>query len=73
MIEHAPARHHIRMTWRMTNFFAYMIGVLLVVGALAYGASLMGVSSTWIAVFALAVLGLGVMGAIVKTRQKEPS
>jgi len=24
-------------------------------------------------VFALAVLGLGVMGAIVKTRQKEPS
>jgi len=61
------------LTWRMTNFFVYMIGVLLVVGALAYGASLMGVSSTWIAVFALAVLGLGVMGAIVKTRQKEPS
>jgi len=47
--------------------------VILVVGALAYGASLMGVSSTWIVVFALAVLGLGVMGAIVKTRQKEPS
>jgi hypothetical protein len=57
----------------MTNFFVYMIGVLLVVGALAYGASLMGISSTWIVVFALAVLGLGVMGAIVKTRQKEPS
>jgi hypothetical protein len=57
----------------MTNFFVYMIGVLLVVGALGYGASLMGVSSTWIAVFALAVLGLGVMGAIVKTKQKEPS
>jgi hypothetical protein len=57
----------------MTNFFVYMIGVLLVVGALAYGASLMGVGSTWIMVFALAVLGLGVMGAIVKTRQKEPS
>jgi VIT1/CCC1 family predicted Fe2+/Mn2+ transporter len=58
---------------RMTNFFVYMIGVLLVVAALAYGASLMGISSTWIAVFALAVLGLGVMGAIVKTKQKEPS
>ena len=57
----------------MTNFFVYMIGVLLVVGALAYGASLMGISSTWIMVFALAVLGLGVMGAIVKTKQKEPS
>jgi hypothetical protein len=61
------------MVWRMTNFLVYMIGVILVVGALAYGASLMGISSTWIAVFAVAVVGLGVMGAIVKTRQKEPS
>ena len=57
----------------MTNFFVYMIGVILFVGALAYGASLLGLSSTWIAVIALAGLGLGVMGAIVKTRQKEPS
>ena len=57
----------------MTNFFVYMIGVVLVVGALAYGASLLGLSSTWIAVISLAGIGLGVMGAIVKTRQKEPS
>jgi hypothetical protein len=57
----------------MTNFFVYMIGVLLVVGALAYGASLLHISATWIAVGAVAILGLGVMGAIVKTRQKEPS
>ncbi len=57
----------------MTNFFVYMIGVILVVGALAYGGSLMHISSTWIAVYSLAILGLGVMGAIVKTRQKEPS
>jgi hypothetical protein len=57
----------------MTNFFVYMIGVLLVVGALAYGGTLLGVSPTWIGVVALAIIGLGVMGAIVKTRQKEPS
>lgn len=57
----------------MTNFFVYMIGVMLVVGALAYGGSLLHISTTWIAVFAVAVIGLGVMGAIVKTRQKEPS
>ncbi len=57
----------------MTNFFVYMIGVVLVVGALAYGASLLGLSSTWIAVIALIGIGLGVMGAIVKTRQKDPS
>jgi hypothetical protein len=71
----APSECGTTFAWvcRMTNFFVYMIGVLLVVGALGYGASLMGVNSTWIAVFALAVLGLGVMGAIVKTKQKEPS
>ncbi len=66
-------RHYIRIPGAMTNFFVYMIGVLLVVGALAYGASVMGVSPVWIGVFALAVIGLGVMGAIVKTKQKEPS
>jgi hypothetical protein len=57
----------------MTNFFVYMLGVILVVAALTYGANLMGISATWIAVFAVAVLGLGMMGAVVKTRQKEPS
>ncbi len=57
----------------MTNFFVYMIGVILVVGAVAYAASLIGLSSTWITVIAVAALGLGLMGAIVKTRQKEPS
>jgi hypothetical protein len=57
----------------MTNFFVYMIGVILVVGALAYGANLLGLSTTWVAIIAVAALGLGMMGAIVKTRQKEPS
>ena len=57
----------------MTNFFVYMVGVVLVVGALAYGASLLGLGSTWVALVAMAGLGLGLMGAIVKTRQKEPS
>ena len=57
----------------MTNFFVYMIGVVLVVGAVAYGARVAGLGATWVAVIAVALLGLGVMGAIVKTRQKEPS
>lgn len=57
----------------MTNFALYMVGMVLVVGALAYGASLMGLSGTWIAIGAIALLGIGVMSAIVKTRQKEPA
>jgi hypothetical protein len=58
---------------RMTNFVLYMIGTLLVVAALAYGASLMGVSQTWIVIGALVVIGLGLMGGITKTRQKDPA
>ena len=55
----------------MSNFALYMIGMLLVVAGLAYGAHLVGVSGTWIGIFVLVLLGIGVMGAVSKTRQKE--
>ena len=51
----------------------YLLGTLLVVAGLAYGASKVGVSSTWIIVGALVIIGLGLMGGIVKTRQKDPA
>jgi NADH:ubiquinone oxidoreductase subunit 6 (subunit J) len=57
----------------MTNFVVYLIGTLLVVAGLAYGASRLGVSQVWIIAGALVIIGIGVMGGIVKTRQKEPS
>jgi len=57
----------------MTNFFVYMIGVVIVIAGLAYGLSVAGLSGAWIGVAAAILLGLGLMGAIVKTRQKEPS
>jgi len=57
----------------MTNFFIYMLGVIVVVAGLAYGLSVAGLSPVWIGVGAAVLLGLGIMGAIVKTRQKEPS
>jgi hypothetical protein len=63
-----------RWEWsRMTNFVVYLIGTLLVVGGLAYGASRLGISQVWIVAGALVIIGIGVMGGIVKTRQKEPS
>jgi len=55
------------------NFAIYMLGVLLVVGALAWGATRMGLGSTWIAIGALVLLGLGLMGGVVKTRHRDPS
>ena len=57
----------------MTNFVIYLIGTLLVVSGLAYGASRAGISSTWIIVGALVITGVGLMGGIVKTRQKDPA
>jgi hypothetical protein len=57
----------------MTNLVVYLIGTLLVVAGLAYGAHRLGVSNAWIIVGALVITGLGLMGGIVKTRQKDPS
>ena len=54
------------------NFSLYMIGVLIVVIGLAYGASRLGISTTWIVIGALIVIGLGIMAGVTKTRQKEP-
>jgi hypothetical protein len=57
----------------MTNFVVYMIGMLIVAAALAYGASLLGVSTTWIVIGVLVLVGLGVMMGITRTRQRDPA
>jgi NADH:ubiquinone oxidoreductase subunit 6 (subunit J) len=55
----------------MTNMIVYLIGTLLVVAGLAYGADRLGIGHVWIIAGALVIVGLGVMGGIVKTRQKD--
>ena len=57
----------------MTNMIVYLIGTLLVVAGLAYGASRLGVSQVWIVAGALVMVGLGLMAGIVRTRQKDPA
>jgi hypothetical protein len=57
----------------MTNMMIYLIGTLLVVAGLAYGADRVGISQPWIIAGALVIIGLGLMGGIVKTRQKDPA
>ena len=57
----------------MTNLVVYLIGTLLVLAGLAYGASRLGVSQVWIVAGALVIIGLGLMGGIVKARQKDPA
>ena len=57
----------------MVNMVVYLIGTLILVAGLAYGASRAGVSQVWIIAGALVIIGLGLMGGIVKTRQKDPA
>lgn len=54
------------------NFAIYIIGALLVVIGLAYGASRMGVGSTWIIIGAIIIIGLAIMAGVGKTRMKDP-
>lgn len=55
----------------MSSFAIYLIGFLLFVGGLAYGAFLLGVALVWIGVGALTLIGLGIVLGVGKTRQKD--
>lgn len=57
----------------MSNFAIYLIGTLLLAAGLAYGAFLLGLGPHWIAILALVIIGFGIMGAVKRTRLKEPS
>ena len=55
------------------SFVLYVIGFLLLIGGLAYGAILMHVPTVWIGVGVLVLLGLGLASGATSTRQKDPS
>ncbi len=55
----------------MRNFLIYLVGVFIVVGAIAYGAHLAGVDTQWVLIGAAVALGLGVMGGISKTQKPD--
>ena len=57
----------------MSSFALYLIGMLVVIGGLAYGASLAGLAPQWIAVGVVVLLGIGILSGVSKTRRKDPS
>lgn len=54
----------------MKNMGLYLLGVLIVAGALAYGAYRLGLEPVWIGVGAAIIIGFGIMGAVTKTRPR---
>lgn len=54
------------------SFALYLMGTLIVIAGLAYGAHLAHVPSHWIAVGAIVVAGLGILGGVKSARMKDP-
>lgn len=55
------------------SFGIYLLGYLLVIVGVGYGAYLAHIPNHWIAVAVIILIGLGVVTAVTRTRQKDPS
>lgn len=55
------------------SFALYIIGFVILICGLAYGAVLMHMPQHWIAVGIIVLVGLGVLTGVANTRQKDPS
>jgi uncharacterized membrane protein len=53
------------------SFGIYLIGYVIVIAGLIYGASLMHVPIHWIVVGALVLVGIGILTGVKATRQKD--
>jgi hypothetical protein len=57
----------------VSSLAIYIIGFVILVAGLAYGASLAGLAPQWIAVGVLVLVGLGIATGVTRTRQRDPS
>jgi uncharacterized membrane protein len=55
------------------SFGLYVIGYLIVIGGVVYGATLMHMPTHWIVVLAVVLAGLGIVTGVKNTRQKDPT
>lgn len=55
------------------NFGLYLLGAIIIAGALAYGAYQLKVDTTWIIVGVAVIIGLAIMSGVRHTRRKEES
>lgn len=56
----------------MSAFGLYVIGFIVLLGGLGYGAYLLHVPQTWIVVGALVIVGIGIMSAVTHTKRRDP-
>ena len=54
------------------SFALYMLGLIVLVGGIAWGMVAAGISTTYIGIACLVVAGIGIMTAVSRTRTKDP-
>ena len=55
------------------SFALYMVGFLIFLGGVIWGAVVAGVPTIYIGIGALIFLGIGIFSAVARTRSKDPS
>ena len=55
------------------SFAIYILGFLIVIGGLTYGAHLAHVPERWIVVGVIVLAGLGILTGVTSTRHKDPA
>ena len=55
------------------TFGLYLLGFIIVIAGLAWGAMAVGVSPLWIGIGAVVLLGIGIFSGATRTRQKDPA
>ena len=53
------------------SFGLYILGYLIIIGGLVYGATLMHIPTHWIVVGAVVLAGLGIVTGVKTTRQRD--
>jgi len=53
------------------SFAIYVVGYLILIAGLIWGATIMHIPSHWIAVGAVVLVGLGIVTGVKNTRQKD--
>jgi hypothetical protein len=54
------------------SFALYVVGLLVLLGGIAWALITAGVGSTYVAIACVIVAGIGIMMAVSRTRSKDP-
>jgi hypothetical protein len=58
---------------KIMSFALYMLGFVIFLGGIIWGAVVAGVPTVYIGIGSLIILGIGIFSAVGRTRGKDPS